>query len=277
MTNYHSFHIVTISPWPLINSFNLINLLLNFILYFKFSYFSRTILIINKIIILISIFLWWRDISRERTYQGFHTINVIKGLKLGIILFITRELIFFISFFWSFFHFSLAPEIETGLNWPPTGIKIFNPYEIPLLNTIILLSSGVTITWAHYAIFKNCLINLIISLNLTILLGTTFTIFQIFEYLTRQFIINDRSFRSIFYIATCFHGTHVIIGTIFITTNITRWIKLEINNKHHLCFEIRAWYWHFVDVIWIYLYTILYWWFYFFYSLTKNMVLKKPK
>lgn len=261
--NKHSFHIVDQSPWPLINSLNLINFLSAIVIIIKTNYFLNKYLILLLLVTIItSIILWWRDIIRERTFQGNHTFPVFNILKNRIILFILREIIFFTRFFWAFSHFSLNPEFEIGNSWPPCIIKIINPYHLPLLNTIILLSSGAIVTWAHYSILTYNYKCILIRLSITILIGIVFTLAQIIEYNWTEYAINDRNFGSIFFITTGFHGIHVIIGSSFLTVNLYRILKNQLNNIHHFSFEAAIWYWHFVDVVWIYLYIIIYWWFY---------------
>lgn len=254
---FHSFHLVTVRPWPIIISFSLINNLIITIRWFnKFNYFY----LLTFPCTLLCIFQWWRDVIRESTYQGFHTLDVYKGLRLGIILFIISEIFFFISFFWAYFHSSLSPTIEIGQLWPPYGIISFNPYDIPLINTIILISSGLTVTWSHHSIIiKNYKEN-IISLILTIILGVYFTTLQIFEYIESYFSIADSIYGSVFFIATGFHGLHVIIGTLFLSICLYRLIKLQFSSLHHFGFEAAIWYWHFVDVVWLFLYVSIYWW-----------------
>lgn len=262
---HHPFHLVSVSPWPLLISFRIINNLIISINWFNYNSFNISNL--NNLIIPISIistFLcitqWFRDIIRESTFQGSHTINVYKILRFGIILFITSEILFFISFFWAYFHSALSPNIEIGQFWPPTRIIAFNPYDIPLLNTIILVSSGLTITWSHHAIISINIEERKNRLITTIFLGIIFTLFQIYEYNESQFSISDSIYGSTFFIATGFHGIHVIIGTIFLFICLIRIINLQFSNKHHFGFEAAAWYWHFVDVIWLFLYISIYWW-----------------
>jgi len=211
-------------------------------------------------LIILVAYTWWRDVHRERTTQGNHSNLVINGLKTGMILFITSEVLFFVSFFWAFFHSSISPTVELGQMWPPISINSFNPIRIPLLNTILLLSSGVRITWSHHEIIKKNFKKAKYSLALTITLGTVFTIFQAFEYVEAPFCIADSSFGSTFFIATGFHGLHVIIGSIFLTISLIRFNKIINSNTHIVGFECAAWYWHFVDVVWLFLYSILYWW-----------------
>lgn len=216
--------------------------------------------IFSVLSILIVKFQWWRDVTRESLIKGDHTKEVMKGLEIGIILFIISEIFFFLSFFWAFFHSSLSPDINIGAYWPSRGIKAFSPIGIPLLNTIILLSSGLTVTWAHQAIITGRLPKTKKSLILTIILGTYFTYIQIFEYLRAPFTIADSVYGSTFFMATGFHGLHVIIGTIFLFTSLMRLIKNHFSSTHFFGFEASAWYWHFVDLVWLFLYIFLYWW-----------------
>ncbi|PNF34264.1 Cytochrome c oxidase subunit 3, partial [Cryptotermes secundus] len=178
-----------------------------------------------------------RDIVREGTYQGLHTKKVTKGLRWGIILFIISEVFFFISFFWAFFHRRLSPTIELGSTWPPTGILPFNPIQIPLLNTAILLASGVTVTWAHHGLLENNHTQRIQGLFFTVILGDYFTILQAYEYVEASFTIADSSYGSTFFVATGFHGLHVIIGTTFLLTCLLRQINLHFSSNHHFGFE----------------------------------------
>lgn len=264
---YHPFHIIIPSPWPLLTGLLSINALF------------RIILLINKKIttpMLLSITLlricataWWRDVSREGSLQGYHTSNVIKGLRLGIILFITSEVLFFLSFFWIFFHRRLSPNLELGTRWPPLGTRAINPFQVPLLNTIILLSRGVSVTWAHHALLINNSKEAKNALLITTILGIYFTALQGWEYWDASYSFADSVFGSSFFIATGFHGLHVLIGTLFLLVSIKR---LEINifsSNHHLGLEAAIWYWHFVDVVWLFLYTFLYWWSYFVINIIK--------
>ena len=207
------FHIVTNRPWPIILSFRFINTLIRTVIWIYRSISIFIILnFINSILIII---LWFRDIIRERTFQGIHSIFITNFLKFRIILFILSELIFFISFFWTFFHSSISPNIEINITWPPKNIKFFNPIEIPLLNSFILVSSGFTVTLSHYYLIINNLKLRKSYLLLTILLGIYFTILQTIEYSNSFFCFNDSIYGSIFFIATGFHGLHVLIGSIY--------------------------------------------------------------
>nr|QXP43467.1 cytochrome c oxidase subunit III [Camptoloma vanata] len=254
----HPFHLVDYSPWPLTGAIGVMTLMMGMIKWFH--NFNMNLLILGYFIIILTMYQWWRDICREGTFQGKHTILVTKGLRWGMILFIISEVFFFLSFFWAFFHSSLAPNIEIGIMWPPTGIMPFNPFQIPLLNTIILISSGVSVTWAHHALMENNNTQMTQSLFITIILGIYFTILQAYEYLEASFTIADSIYGSTFFMATGFHGLHVIIGTLFLLICLIRHLNNHFSNNHHFGFEAAAWYWHFVDVVWLFLYISIYWW-----------------
>nr|QNV47325.1 cytochrome c oxidase subunit III [Ricania speculum] len=258
MKQNHPFHLVTKSPWPILTSMNIMTTLTGMVKWTTLK--QMEIMILGIVLTTFCSILWWRDVVRESTFQGNHTKMVTKGIKLGMILFITSEVMFFLSFFWSFFHSSLSPNIEIGMNWPPKSIKPFNPMEVPLLNTIILLSSGVSITWAHQAILLNKLNKANKSILITVLLGIYFTILQKWEYSESSFTIADSIYGSTFYMMTGFHGLHVIIGTIFLAVCFSRSKNMHFSLKHHMGFEAAAWYWHFVDVVWLFLYISVYWW-----------------
>ena len=221
---------------------------------------SILLFFIGIMLLLIVIIQWWRDIRREGAIQGLHTSIVELGLRWGIALFIISEIFFFLRFFWAFFHRRLSPNIEIGSVWPPFGIKVFNPFQVPLLNTVILLSSGIRVTWAHHSLLIGNYSQTKIGLIVTILLGVYFSILQILEYFEASFTFADRIYGSTFFIATGFHGLHVIIGTLFLIVILIRHIKWEFRKDHHFGFEAAAWYWHFVDVVWLFLYIMIYWW-----------------
>uniref|UniRef100_A0AB38ZDG3 Cytochrome c oxidase subunit 3 n=1 Tax=Halobates japonicus TaxID=1868691 RepID=A0AB38ZDG3_9HEMI len=254
----HPFHLVDPSPWPLTGSIGAMTMTSGMVMWFHMK--NPMLMMTGILILLLTMIQWWRDIVREGTYQGKHTTLVTNGLKWGMILFIISEIFFFISFFWAFFHSSLSPTIEIGMTWPPKGIKTFNPMDIPLLNTTILLSSGITITWAHHSIMNKNHSQTISGLFLTVTLGIYFTMLQAYEYLESPFTISDSVYGSCFFMATGFHGIHVIIGTTFLLVCLIRTMKFHFSNKHHFGFEAAAWYWHFVDVVWLFLYISIYWW-----------------
>nr|YP_009144460.1 cytochrome c oxidase subunit III [Asbolus verrucosus]AKJ52246.1 cytochrome c oxidase subunit 3 [Asbolus verrucosus] len=254
----HPYHLVDASPWPILASLSALILMSGIIKWFHF--YNHSLLMIGFTSMLLIMFQWWRDISREATLQGLHTYTVTMGMRWGMILFITSEVFFFISFFWSFFHNSLAPAIELGMNWPPKGIMTFNPIQIPLLNTLILLTSGITVTWAHHSLMENNYKQSTQGLMMTVILGLYFSLLQGYEYFESSFSISDAAYGSSFFVATGFHGIHVIIGTTFLAVCMARHMKNHFSQIHHFGFEAAAWYWHFVDVVWLFLYISIYWW-----------------
>nr|YP_004734071.1 cytochrome c oxidase subunit III [Thulinius sp. DVL-2010]ADK97597.1 cytochrome c oxidase subunit 3 [Thulinius sp. DVL-2010] len=260
MSQFHFFHIISPSPWPLIVGIFAMNSLASVI--FMIMNHNNFILLLNTLLLMITVTSWWKDISKESSFQGYHSTQVMSGLRAGMLLFIISEILFFVSFFWMFFHSSLAPTMEIGNIWPPLGIQAMNPFQIPLLNTVILLSSGITVTWAHHSMMKNKMKMTHNSLLLTIILGVYFTILQGWEYWDASFTFSDSIFGSSFFIATGFHGLHVIIGTIFLWVSFERFKSGLLSQTHHLGFEMSIWYWHFVDVVWLFLYSFLYWWSY---------------
>lgn len=246
-TQNHPFHIIFPSPWPILAAAFSMSRLFRIVIIITEK--SSTLLIISLLMTNLISFLWWRDVCRESSWQGYHSIKVITGLRIGILLFIVSEVFFFFSFFWAFFHRRLAPNIEIGRNWPPLGILSLSPFQIPLLNTAVLLSSGIRVTWAHHAILKNNNSLTNIALYITILLGFYFRALQGWEYWDASYAFSDSVFGSSFFLATGFHGLHVIIGTLFLTTSLTRQITGIFSKNHHIGFEISIWYWHFVDVV----------------------------
>jgi len=254
----HIFHIVDIRPWPVVGAIRILTIILGIVHWFHSSDIS--ILLIALILVILMSYQWWRDVSREASFQGLHTSIVIGGLRIGIILFIISEVIFFFSFFWAFFHRRLTPVIELGISWPPIGVVAFNPIQVPLLNTIILLSSGVTVTWAHHSLIAKNSQETLQSLVLTVILGLYFTALQALEYWEASFSLSDSIYGATFFVATGFHGLHVIIGTSFLIVCLIRHIKGHFSANHHFGFEAAAWYWHFVDIVWLFLYISIYWW-----------------
>nr|DBA43746.1 TPA_asm: COX3 [Bombus skorikovi] len=250
------FHMVTLSPWPIMISFNLMNLMLSLISWIYLQNFF--FLMFNLFNFMMTLMMWFRDIIRESTFQGHHSFYITYMLKFSMIMLIISELFFFISFFWTFFHNSMSPSIEINLSWPPKMIHFFNPLEIPLLNSISLILSGLTVTISHYYLLNNNFKLSILYLMLTILLGTYFNMMQIFEYSNSSFCINDSIYGSIFYLSTGFHGMHVLIGTLMLTYSLMRMYKNHFSKIHHMNYELSIWYWHFVDVIWLFIYMFYY-------------------
>nr|YP_010686223.1 cytochrome c oxidase subunit III [Cochlostyla marinduquensis]UIX22057.1 Cytochrome c oxidase subunit 3 [Cochlostyla marinduquensis] len=252
------FHLVEMSPWPLFAAVNIMLMPIGFILYVRQN--NSMYLKIGMFMTLIVSMYWWRDVVRESTFQGHHTSYVVKGLKLGMMLFIVSEVCFFFSFFWAYFHSSLSPNIEIGSVWPPIGINVLPTFGVPLLNTSVLLLSGVSVTWAHHAISQKSMKNALVSLIITILLGAYFLFLQYGEYKEAPFCLSDGIYGSTFFMTTGFHGLHVFIGVSFLSVCLFRLYNYHFNSDHHVGFLAAAWYWHFVDVVWLFLYMSIYWW-----------------
>ncbi len=257
----HPYHLVDPSPWPLLGSFAGGALVLGIILYAHYG--TQWVLALGLLGVVSTMFLWWRDVLRESRTPGTHTSVVRLGLRYGMILFIASEVMFFVAFFWAYFHFAIYPEHVSGAAtaiWPPQGIETFDPFHLPLLNTMILLLSGCTVTWAHHALLHNDRKGLIQGLALTVVLGIAFTGFQIKEYMIAPFSFTGGVYPSTFYLATGFHGFHVFVGTVFLAVCLFRAIRGQFTPQRHFGFEAAAWYWHFVDVVWLFLFVAVYWW-----------------
>ena len=256
----HPFHLVSPSPWPIYTSLSLFALTSSGVL--NMHGFSRGIITLTfAFLILISCMtLWFRDVISEGTYLGNHTLAVQRGLNMGIALFIVSEALFFLGIFWAYFHSALSPTTEMGAHWPPAGIEAVNPFELPLLNTIILLSSGVTVTYAHHSIIQGNRNGALNGTLYTIILAVIFTGLQGVEYTVSPFTIGDGTYGSCFYFATGFHGLHVMIGTAFIAVGLWRILAYHSTDNHHLGLESSILYWHFVDLVWLFLYISVYYW-----------------
>lgn len=256
----HPFHLVSPSPWPILTSIALFCLtgtttltihlfnLANFFFYFSF------------ISLLACMTFWWRDVITEGTYLGNHTQAVQKGLQMGVSLFIISEGLFFLAIFWAFFHSSLSPTIELGAQWPPMSIVAVNPFELPFLNTVILLSSGITVTYAHHSVIQGNRNGALKGLVATVVLALVFTALQGVEYNVSSFTISDGAYGSCFYFGTGFHGLHVMIGTAFIAVGLWRVLAYHSTDNHHLGLESSILYWHFVDIVWLFLFISIYYW-----------------
>ena len=256
----HAFHLVDPSAMPLISAISCLMTTLGSVMFMHGYVGGFQIQLLGIFSILVCMFLWWRDIVREGTLEGRHTNIVQLGLRYGMILFIVSEIMFFFAFFWAFFAASISPTIEIGNIWPPKGIDAFNPFEIPLVNTLILLCSGATITYSHHSITAGNKVEAVFGLLLTIILAVVFTALQGFEYVSANFCISDGIFGSTFFLATGFHGFHVFIGTVFLIVCLVRMILNHFTREHHFGFEAAAFYWHFVDVVWLFLYVAVYFW-----------------
>jgi heme/copper-type cytochrome/quinol oxidase subunit 3 len=259
-TQRHAFHLVDPSILPFITAISALCLTLGSVLFFHGYVGGIESTFFGLSGVLLCMFLWWRDVVRESTLEGHHTDIVQLGLRYGMLLFIVSEIMFFFAFFWAFFAAALAPVIEIGSIWPPKGIDVFDPIEVPLLNTLLLLTSGATVTYAHHAITCGSKIDAVFGLILTVVLAILFTCLQAFEYVSATFTISDGIYGSTFYMATGFHGFHVLIGTIFLFVCLIRLSLDHFTIQHHFGFEAAAFYWHFVDVVWLFLYIAVYFW-----------------
>lgn len=256
----HLYHLVDRSPWPLVSAMGALLLTTGLVVYMHRIQFGFLIVISGLFVILLTMFVWWRDVVRESTFQGNHTLIVQQGLRIGFILFIASEVMFFFGFFWAFFHSSLSPSILLGAVWPPVNIVPLNPWGVPMLNTAILILSGCSITWVHFSLLSGDFLNAKYGFFVTLFLAILFTLLQVGEYLNAPFNISDSVYGTTFYSLTGLHGLHVIIGTIFISVCFFRFLNLQFTTSHHLGFEFASWYWHFVDVVWLFLYIFVYIW-----------------
>jgi cytochrome c oxidase subunit 3 len=256
----HPYHLVAPSPWPIFTALSLLNLTQSGVSTMHSFVNSNNLLTVGFILLILSMSFWFRDVISEGTYIGNHTLAVQRGLNMGVALFIISEGLFFLAIFWAFFHSALSPTVELGSQWPPKGIQAVNPFELPLLNTVILLSSGVTVTYAHHSLIQGNRKGVISGLIYTIILAILFTLLQGIEYNVSSFTISDGVFGSSFYFGTGFHGLHVIIGTLFISVGFWRIIAYHSTENHHLGFESSILYWHFVDVVWLFLFISIYYW-----------------
>jgi cytochrome c oxidase subunit 3 len=257
----HPYHLVEPSPWPLIGAFAGCALVTGIIVIAHYGIYWLAAL--GLLGVLTTMFFWWRDVLRESRTPGIHSSVVRLGLRYGMVLFITSEVMFFVAFFWAYFHFALFPHHISGAEhavWPPHGVHTFDPFHLPFLNTMILLLSGCTVTWAHHALIEGDRKNLIRGLALTVFLGISFTAFQAIEYAAAPFSFSGGIYPSTFFLATGFHGFHVMVGTIFLAVCLIRSIRGDFTPQKHFGFEAAAWYWHFVDVVWLFLFVCIYWW-----------------
>jgi len=254
------FHLVSPSPWPLFTSIALLTLTTTGVLSMHNFNNAGYIWLLALISVISSMSLWFRDVISEGTYLGNHTLSVQRGLNMGVGLFIVSEGLFFLAIFWAFFHSALSPNIELGAQWPPMGIQSINPFELPLLNTVILLSSGFTVTYAHHSLIQGNRNGTLYGLVFTVILAIIFTALQGIEYSVSSFTISDGTFGSCFYFGTGFHGLHVIIGTAFLVVGLWRVLAYHSTDNHHLGLESAILYWHFVDVVWLFLFISIYYW-----------------
>jgi cytochrome c oxidase subunit III len=266
-TNQHDYHLVDPSPWPIIGAVSAFVLAVGLIAWMKHMFAGAPVVFaVGALGVAYTMVGWWRDVVREAEHQGYHTRVVQISHRYGMILFIASEVMFFVAWFWAYFNTALFPasipefartELLGG-TWPPKGIETFDPWHLPLLNTLILLTSGTTVTWAHHALLHDDRDGLRKGLWCTIILGALFTCVQAYEYSHAGFGFKGHIYGATFFMATGFHGAHVIIGTIFLSVCLARAYAGHFSPKQHLGFEFAAWYWHFVDVVWLFLFACIY-------------------
>ncbi len=255
------YHLVDPSPWPIIGALFGAMTLVGIIIVGNYN--NYTMLIIGVLGVLFVMFMWFRDVIRESQVPAFHTPIVRLGLRYGMLFFITSEVMFFVAFFWAFFNFALFPDhvsFAKVAQWPPVGIHTDNPFSVPFMLTMILLLSGTTVTWAHHCLLERDRKGLIAGLGLTVILGICFTAGQLYEYTHSPFPFHGGVYPSVFFLATGFHGFHVIVGTCFLAVCYFRARAGQFSPERHFGFEAAAWYWHFVDVVWLFLFTCIYLW-----------------
>ena len=256
------YHLVDPSPWPLTGAIGGGLTVVGIIMAAHFGNYLW--LVLGLVVVLATMFMWWRDVLKESATPGLHSAVVRLGLRYGMMMFIASEVMFFVAFFWAYFHFALFPEHVSGATtpmWPPAGIHTFDPFHLPFLNTMILLLSGCTVTWAHHSLIEGNRRGLVIGLLLTVLLGLSFTTCQAIEYSDAPFkFVGGGIYPATFFLATGFHGFHVIVGTCFLLVCLFRANAGGFTPERHFGFEAAAWYWHFVDVVWLFLFVCIYLW-----------------
>ena len=268
----HEYHLVDPSPWPAVGATSCLVMAFGGIgAMHGWPYFGM-VFAAGLIGVFYTMYEWWADVVEEGEFQGHHSPTVQIGLRYGMILFIASEVMFFLAWFWAYFNASLFPAPQEGLDfitrgtegaiavWPPNGIETFDPWHIPFINTLVLLLSGTTVTWAHHAIVHGDRKGLIQGLTLTVILGISFSALQAYEYVHAAFGFSGNIYGSTFFMATGFHGAHVIIGTIFLAVCLVRARLGHFKPDHHFGLEAAAWYWHFVDVVWLFLFSCIYVW-----------------
>lgn len=256
----HPFHLVGPSPWPIFTSFSLMDLALS-LGFTSHGYISgMTPILLSIITLLYSMTLWFKDVVAEATYLGDHTLAVKRGLNQGFLLFVVSEILIFASLFWAYLHSAMNPTVELGMTWPPTGIPTISPAELPLLNTVILLASGVTVTYAHHALINGNRSHTLYGFVYTTLLIALFVFFQFLEYRFAGFTLSDGVYGSTFYSLTGLHGLHMIMLTIMLIVCTWRVYNYDFTNSSHVGAETTILYLHVLDVIWLFIYIIVYWW-----------------
>ncbi len=275
-TKNHDYHIIDPSPWPLIGSIGALIMAVGGIAWMQslkdasvttLGISGPWVFVIGLIVVIYTMYGWWADTIRE-AHAGDHTKVVSLHLRYGMIMFIASEVMFFVAWFWAFFDAALFPAeavqearvAYTGGTWPPANVEVLDPLHLPLFNTVTLLLSGTTVTWAHHALLQGDRKGLIWGLTLTIVLGIIFSAVQVLEYAQAPFTFSNSLYGATFFMATGFHGFHVLVGTIFLAVCLVRAMRGDFTPKQHFGFEAAAWYWHFVDVVWLFLFFAVYIW-----------------
>ncbi len=269
----HPYHIVRPSIWPLIAAFAGGILATGLVMYMHevrlFADAENGVegfavglkgVYLGLLAVVFVMFMWWKDIIYEAVTEKVHTPIAMVGMRYGMSLFIASEVMFFVAFFWAYFNAAFYPTAEIGFVWPPADIHTIDPFDLPLMMTMILLLSGCTVTWAHHAILEGKNDQVVKALGLSVLLGVVFLGFQVYEYAHAHFKFTDGVYASTFFMATGFHGFHVFVGTVFLFVCWARAKKGHFTPKGHFGFEAAAWYWHFVDVVWLFLFVAIYFW-----------------
>ena len=255
---HHDYHLVAPSPWPITGALSALTLASGLVVFMHDG--GPWVLVLGALMVLYTMYVWWRDVVREAESGRYHTKVVQLGLRYGMALFIASEVMFFVAWFWAYFNAAIFPTAAMGGQWPPQGIETLDPWHLPLVNTLVLLTSGTTVTWAHHALLQGDRKGLRNGLVLTIVLGALFSSIQGYEYAHASFAFAGNIYGSTFYMATGFHGAHVLVGTIFLTVCLIRALKGQFTPQQHFGLEAAAWYWHFVDVVWLFLFSFIYVW-----------------
>lgn len=264
-TKNHDYHLVPFSPWPIVGGFTALIMAIGGIYWMHGG--VPWVFAVGVLGVLYTMYGWWSDVVRE-AQSGDHTPIVQLHHRYGMILFIASEVMFFVAWFWAYFdaawYYDEAIQVSrvafTGGMWPPVGTEVFDPWHLPLFNTLVLLLSGTTITWAHHALLENNRKGLVWGLLFTVLLGVLFSAVQILEYSQAAFSFSGNIYSAAFFMATGFHGFHIFIGTVFLVVCLIRAMRGHFTPKQHVGFELAAWYWHFVDVVWLFLFATIYVW-----------------
>nr|AHA41635.1 cytochrome c oxidase subunit 3 [Colponema vietnamica]ATY40857.1 cytochrome c oxidase subunit III [Colponema vietnamica] len=258
---YHDFHLLNQSPWPFLAAYGVFFLILSNVLYMFFFTKSKILILFAVVLVALSLVSWWRDVTRESNpAEEFynHTPKVQSGLRSGMAYFIFTEVMFFIGFFWAFFTLSINASVEFDGMWPPRGITPIDAQKEPLWNTYILLFSGVFATISHIAVRLNFIKITVFCLLAAIILGLGFSWAQGLEYAEAAFSLSDSSFGSVFYLLTGFHGFHVFIGTLFLIVCMVKGWNFTFTSNNHVGLESALWYWHFVDIVWLAVFFLVY-------------------